>query len=90
MPGAPSRLFSSLAPRMAPKTFLFRSRLPRKDVQSPFADLMRTRHDLLTDVVITVKDFEKDNASDFSKQSGSLTKSATSKKSWLLSVLKTK
>ncbi|VDO25956.1 unnamed protein product, partial [Onchocerca flexuosa] len=63
------------------KTFLFRSRIPQTNVQSPFADPMRSKIDPPIDVFITVKDLEEGSDSDLSNPSvGSFTKSATSTK----------
>uniref|UniRef100_A0A0R3RHU1 Kinesin motor domain-containing protein n=1 Tax=Elaeophora elaphi TaxID=1147741 RepID=A0A0R3RHU1_9BILA len=56
------------------KTFLFRSRLPQTDVQSPYADPMRTRVEVQDDVFITVKDPEEDIA--LNSSVGSFLKSA--------------
>ncbi|EJW88133.1 hypothetical protein WUBG_00954 [Wuchereria bancrofti] len=60
------------------RTFLFRSRLPQTDVNSPYADPIRTKVKIQDDVFVIVKGPEGNVVSDLSNPStGSLTKLAT-------------
>ncbi|KAM3717145.1 ATP-dependent helicase/nuclease subunit [Dirofilaria immitis] len=51
------------------KTFLFRSRLPQTNVQSPYADPTRSKINLPVDEFITIKDLKENVVSDLSNQS---------------------
>ncbi|CAG9539962.1 unnamed protein product [Cercopithifilaria johnstoni] len=62
-------LSSSTALNNERKTFLFRSRLPQTNVQSPYADPTRTKVKVQNEVFITVESPEEDIASDSSNSS---------------------